>query len=536
MKPRTPHVPEGVTVDTAGSTRRIHVARNAAILAAISTAVVVALLAPMFVSSGPPMDEGILVTYPALILHGAVPGRDFETFYGPGGPYLTAGGFAVLGPHLWVERLVGLLGRLVIVLAIFAISLPWGRRIATGAAISAGVILFPLGLAAYALLLALAGVLAGLALTVAGSMFELRPANRAAAFAIGGFVSGTALLFRPDLLPAAVLPVVPLLGETRRAKQYGAGLALSLVPLVVYLGYVGPDRLHLIVRDLWASRPGRRLPVPSLHTTRGQLLAATAALLLLFIVVGGISAWKRSADRRERILLSVGLLLLTLFPVIVNRADSAHIVPVAAVAIPLFPVLAIVLQSRAGGRARSITLLATGVLATFTVLAVLHVALLGLREDVRLVDGSSRGVEVQLDASRSFRVDSHSTARDLDRALRVIDRVTSPGDSLFVGPRDLRRTNYDDAFVYYLLPKLKPSSYYLELNPGTANRSGSSLASDLERTDVLLLTTRYDDWNEPNQSRRLGSRAPSAVVAHRFCQIAKSGTYTVFRKCQAGRA
>ena len=242
--------------------------------AAIAAAVVTALLVPTFTSSGPPMDEGILVSYPALILHGAVPGRDFETFYGPGGPYLTAGAFELFGPHLWVERLVGLFARILIVLAIFVIALPWGRRVAAGAAIAAGIIMFPLGLAAYSLLLALGFVLAGLASAVAGGMLDLAPSRRTAAFVLTGFCAGAALLFRPDLLPAAVLPLLLVVRGRRRWMQCAAGFAVAVIPLIVYLAYVGPSRLDLLVRDLWASRPGRRLPPPALSVSEGQLLWA----------------------------------------------------------------------------------------------------------------------------------------------------------------------------------------------------------------------------------------------------------------------
>ena len=169
-----------------------------------------------------------------------MPGRDFETFYGPAGPYLTAGGFEALGTHLWVERLVGLLARIAIAGSIFVIALPWGRRHSLALAIAAGMIMYPLGLAAYSLVLGLGAVLAGLAVAVAGSTLDLTPRRRAAFFAIAGFVSGTALLFRPDLLPAVILPVAPFVWDRRRATRYAGGLALAVAPLLVYLGVVGP--------------------------------------------------------------------------------------------------------------------------------------------------------------------------------------------------------------------------------------------------------------------------------------------------------
>ncbi len=282
-----------------------------------------------------------------------------------------------------------------------------------------------------------------------------------------------------------------------------------MIPLIVYLAYVGPSRLDLLVRDLWASRPGRRLPPPALSVSEGQLLWAATVATMLFLVVGATRVWRARDDARSRLLLAIGVLLVSLYPAIFNRADNAHILPVAAVAIPLFSILVLIfVRERGRGRLTGLKFVALGALTLFVTLTFVHVAFSGLREDVRIVTGGDRGHRVSLTAGRSFLVDSSSTAHDLDRMLAVIGRIASPGDSLFVGPRDLRRTNYNDAFVYYLLPQLRPASFYLELNPGSANRVGSSLAEDLKQADLLLLTTRYDSWNEPNDSRKPGSPAP----------------------------
>ncbi len=54
------------------------------------------------------MDEGAVVAYAARVLDGAVPHRDFLTFYGPGNPWLVAGAFAVFGESVGTERAVGL--------------------------------------------------------------------------------------------------------------------------------------------------------------------------------------------------------------------------------------------------------------------------------------------------------------------------------------------------------------------------------------------------------------------------------------------
>ena len=205
-----------------------------------------------------------------------------------------------------------------------------GPRIAAWAAIAAGVIMFPLGLAAYSLLLALGFVLAGLASAVAGAMLDLAPSRRTAAFVLAGICAGTAL-FRPDLgrwsshwsgrsRPAQVEAVRGRLRFRRDTAHRLPGVRGTQ-----------PSRSPR-AGSLWASRPGRRLPPPSLSVSERELLWAATAATLLFLVVGATRVWRTREDARSRLLLAIGVLLVTLYPVIVNRADTAHILPVAAVA------------------------------------------------------------------------------------------------------------------------------------------------------------------------------------------------------------
>src|ERR671922_687876 len=77
-----------------------------------------ALMAPSFRAAGSPFDEGILVSFPTRVLAGDLPYRDFETFYGPGDPYLVAGLFRVFGASLGAERAVGFVFRLLLVVVL----------------------------------------------------------------------------------------------------------------------------------------------------------------------------------------------------------------------------------------------------------------------------------------------------------------------------------------------------------------------------------------------------------------------------------
>src|SRR5260370_42340230 len=90
---------------------------------------------PAFHSPAIPMDEGMVLVYPEMILKGQLPYRDFESITGPGNSMILAGAYAGFGTNLFVERAVGLAYRIFIVLAIFGIAQRWGALIATSCAI-----------------------------------------------------------------------------------------------------------------------------------------------------------------------------------------------------------------------------------------------------------------------------------------------------------------------------------------------------------------------------------------------------------------
>lgn len=131
---------------------------------------------------------------------------------------------------------------------------------------------------------------------------------------------------------------------------------------------------------------------------------------------------------------------------------------------------------------------------------------------------------------RSFPFNSFKAAATVSVLVKSLDAISAPGDRLFVGPADLRRTNYSDTYLYHLLPKLTPATYFLEMNPESANRPGSRLAADVATADWLVLNKAWDPWNEPNRSILYGSNAPNAVVQRDFVPRGEFGTFTVFQR------
>jgi hypothetical protein len=137
--------------------------------------------------------------------------------------------------------------------------------------------------------------------------------------------------------------------------------------------------------------------------------------------------------------------------------------------------------------------------------------------------------------------DNHRLARKIERKGRVfyygrpdvaaaakqllakIDEVGTKGQRLLVGTTDLRKTPYSDAYLYYLLPEYRPGTYYIEMDPGVANRKGSKLAHDVATSDVVILSSVWNDWSEPNDSRKVGSDVPNQVLHRHFVEVGSYG-------------
>jgi hypothetical protein len=120
------------------------------------------------------------------------------------------------------------------------------------------------------------------------------------------------------------------------------------------------------------------------------------------------------------------------------------------------------------------------------------------------------------------------------RLLDRIEKLSAPGESLFIGPGDLRRTNCTDTFLYYMLPQLRPATYFLEMNPFSANRPGSRLAEDVKDADWLVLNRDFDLWTEPNRSREFQSDVPNQMVKEHFEVVGEFGAYLLCHRRKDG--
>lgn len=515
------------SADPSGSARlgaRVDLFRIA--LALGVTLLALLLLAPSTTGRGPEMDEGAVLAYSARVLDGAVPHRDFLTFYGPGNLWLVAGAFELFGTSVTTERAVGLLYRILIVLALFAVA----RRLAgdvagilaglVAASIMAGELIW-----AYATYGAIAFGLLSLALAASGAASP--PGRRQQLLLLGaGAAAGTAVLMRFDFAPSVLVSALPLiwLAARRGRLWYGAGFLALAGLYVLHLLVVGPSKAERVLSDLVASGAGRKLPLPPAWEHPGPLLAAAVLVTAVLAVWGAaLSRRGRPPDLTGRLLLSLGVFNLGLLPWALWRADVLHVKPVAIVPLSLLPALAFLVAR--SSRVRRPVRVASAVVVAAAVAAVpLSQADLG-RVDDPTVENAGRSFDARADRARS-----------VNSVLTRLERDSRAGESLFVGPQDLRRTNYGPTYIYFLLPKLEPASYYMEMNPQTANRESSGLAGELRDADWLVLTSEWDGWREPNDSALLGSAEPNEVVRDLFCLRLESGFYRLYERCDRGGA
>jgi hypothetical protein len=518
-------------------------------------------------SPGPPMEEGFMLVFPELVLEGQVPNRDFLHLYGPGSLWVLAGVFQVFGTTLASERVVGFLQQLAVVFGVFALLRPWGRWVAAAGGAMTAVILVPtIGLTALAwtggLALGLWALdhLLGAADAAAGS------SRRRRALMIAGLLAGAALLYRPDLVVAIALSSAVLWWafERRDRLRFAGGLAITLSPYVLHMAIAGVGNVvdGLVLQPVFELRAGRSLPFPpswdhfdgflqragaliepswplpapatpaQLSLWLGLLFAANAALVIMGV---------RAARRGDRRLLALALFSAGLLPQAVQRADSTHLAWVSCVPLGLLP--AAVVEAQRAWRPRwspqrtAIMAAAVPVVAT---LALAPTFVWGIYADYvgRSFGFSEIEAGTMRRGDRVFhygRLDAVAAVNDM---LPDVERIAEPGDSLFVGTGDLRKTPYSEAFLYYLLPELKPATQYIEMDPGIANAEDSGMADELRRADIVILSSIRDDWDEPNESRKFGPNEPNEVIEHDFCLVESygrglygRGLYELYRRC-----
>lgn len=502
-------------------------------------------------NQGPPMEEGFMLVFPERVLAGDVPNEDFLHLYGPGSLWVLAAIYELFGVELHVERLAGFAQQIGVVLGVWAIARPFGPLLATvGAALTLIIIVPPIGLTALAWVGAVAFALwatrMGLLAVEAHHAGDQRAARRRTI--VAGLLAAAALLYRPDTIIAltlAALVVGRRLDAHLRWRFLGAA-ALGSTPYLVHLAIAGPGNViqGMVLDPVVYLRGGRRLPLPpSWDHFDGFLQRAgglhepvwpipdlpspsqlSVWLVLLLAVVAAMlltgRQWLRSSpgtgtDPRVLALLAAGALSVGLLPQAFQRADSTHLAWVACVPFGFLPAL----LSRWIRDRRLAAALAVAV----PLLLIPAFTFRSYADYVAQTFGYHRLAFKIEHEGRVFYYGRPDVAGAAHALLADIERLTEPGDRMLVGSGDLRYTPYSDAYLYYLLPDRPPATYYIEMDPGVANADDSGLAEEVAAADLVVLSTVWDDWDEPNDSRIAGSNEPNEVLDEQFCKAGEYG-------------
>lgn len=509
-----------------------------------------------------------MLVFPERVLAGDVPNRDFLHLYGPGSLWVLAALYGLFGTSLGLQRAVGYLQHLGVAFGAFALLRPWGPLVAsTGGVVAALIVLTPSGLSALAWVGGVA--LALWALRAGVEALDDAPGSRARErhLWLAGLLGGAALLYRLDLVLAvggSLLVVWWWLDRSGRRRLIISSL-VGVSPYLVHLVLAGPRNVveGMLIEPVFDLRAGRKLPLPPawddfdgflqragtldeppwpLPAPRGPVQLNLWLLLILLgtavLLVAGIRCARGGRPR----LLAMAVLAAGIVPQAIQRADSTHLAWVSCVTFAFLPAALVELAPRrwrsAGWR---LTLPAVLAPVLILVVAIPHFPLRYYGEAVAQTFGHRRNAASMEHDGRIFRYARPDAVDAVNRLLPLVDELTEPGDKLFVGPGDLAKTPYSEAFLYYLLPDLEPATRYIEMDPGVANADDSGLTDELRDSDVVILSSIRDDWNEPNDSLLRGSEEPNRVLAEQFCLVESfgdglfgRGLYEVYRPVDDG--
>lgn len=546
--------------------------RRSIVGAVVLLAVIIAPLPGLWRLPGGPMEEGFVLVFPERILAGDLPHRDFLYLYGPGALYALAGWFWAVGTTIEAERIWGLGQHLATITAMVTLAGIAGRRI--GVAVGAFVTIFVFTATGLVAMAWSGAVALGLWSVVAGCRAhalsdDARRTRRW--WFTSGVLAGLALGFRPDLVLALAAVTVILIASTPRTpstrrhvpwRHLGSGWALGVSPLILHMVMVGPRRsIEGMVWDpVVRLRAGRALPrPPSWDRLDGmfQVLAetvppwwglphlrASSSLFLWFfamiLVAIGVTAiatwwWWRERSPHSVVIAATAWFGLGLLPQGLQRPDSTHLALASTVTWPWAIVLGVMWwRRRRPARPHHVIVAVAAFLAATLVLTPLFTYRSYLFA-VRLGLGQLPAPVVVERNERHFWLGDARVADAYQGAVDALDARLRPGERLIVAPADMSRTPYGDTFIYHLFPDLVAGTYHLEMEPGIANASGSSLAAEVAAADWVILGRVWEGWREPNTSAEPGSTAANEVLASQFCEVAsfEDGLVTLVRRCDA---
>ena len=491
-------------------------------------------------------DEGLILVGGQRVSAGALLHRDFYFNYGPAQIYILSFLFRIFSPSVWVERAWDALARSGVVVFVFLLCARVGsRRAAWLAAIASLISLAHFGFHGYPVFPALAAVLAGALCLLA--VFEQ---SRSPLWLVaGGFCTGIALLFRYDIgifvfAAEAIVVTAWFLAQSRESgrasdvilalMRFSAGLAIIAIPLgTAYLLFgVARDFLFDVVSFSAGSYVTMRsLPFPGLAALKRSpsevavylppIVIAASALAVLF-------SWRRWKHNPA---LWLALLLMALTGVFFAKG----FVRVSAVQMAMAIISSITLVAVVANRAPSQPLLAR--LAVGSAIAAVglctFVAGFGDLKSGRqnltawIRDGGCRA-PAGVDRLGCYTVDDSHL-----QAIRYIERVTAPGDPIFVGNGRHDKLFINDVAFYFLAGRVPATKWY-QFDPGLQTKATlqREMVDELSRRcpPFIVLETEWDEMEEANASAAAsGVTILDDYLRTHFTPAARFGTVRILR-------
>ena len=483
-------------------------------------------------------DEAIFLVGAERVLQGEIPYRDFYALYPPGQVYTTAALFALFTANAITLRLYCIVVRSAIALLLYLIA----RRLASRAAaliVWLGTILWTTasGTFGYPTFPALALVLVTLLLLQTSAAATNQGPGASWRLASAGVTLGAAALFRHDLGAYGLVACMPLLlGPVilRSASPGGSGQSGARQPwrrLLTFAGGVAAafflPAAWLLARAPWseirfelftypfATYPSvRSLPYPPIFSgdftiatflRPDSLAAATPGLpfAVPFAVNSAALLWASArvaraphSDRaRPEVLGFASLALLGLLAQNLAhvRPDTVH--AMAAVVVSFGVVGAWTrFASESNGR-----VLRIGVALAIGLELVLGVSAAAAIRRVSTA-GFWSALTVAPDPGRSAGLAAGPAMRD---AAAFLGAVVPEDQRILVACGRHDRIFVNEPLLYFLAGRL-PGTKYHAFDPGVATtlpvQKEIVLGLERHRVEWLVVSTRFDAWNEPNAS------------------------------------
>ena len=332
------------------------------------------------------------------------------------------------------------------------------------------------------------------------------------------------------------------------------GSLIGVAGYVLQFALAGPSAAFkgMVLQPIFDLRGGRKLPVPPpwdhldgflqrsgaivpwhyplpALTTSAQLTVWFFGLLAAVVFLVGVAIWAVRRDRtrfQARVLLAVALFSLGMVPQAMQRVDSAHLAWVSCVPFALLPIAVLELLRVHAPRW---TFRRSAVLSGAGVLLVMVLAFRSSRPGRTRTSSRSRWAATGSRTRSSGTGASSTTAAPRSPKPRSScwprsRRSRSPATGSSSARRICARRRSPTRTSTTCSPSTRPATRYIEMDPGVANAKGSGLASDLRSADIAILSGAWNDWSEPNDSRKLGSDAPNRVLVKDFCVVGSFGT------------